>query len=70
MTEEDLSTVEEVEVETGPRLTAPCPWCDGTGEEIVMWQGHDYVENCGECFGTGEVVELVNGEGLPHALET
>jgi len=41
-----------------------CPWCEGTGEEIVTFQGNDFVSQCGECFGTGEVLELV-GEDLP-----
>ena len=45
-----------------------CPYCDGTGTEIVDWSGQAVVMGCPECRGTGEAVELI-GEGLPHPLD-
>ena len=57
----------ETEIETGSRLTAPCPWCEGSGEEIVDYHGVTAVVGCVQCRGTGEVVELI-GEGLPEIV--
>ena len=46
------------------REAIPCPFCDGTGEEIMEFQGNTVASGCFECRGTGEAVELI-GEELP-----
>ena len=45
----------------------PCPFCEGTGQDVVEWQGHIIVNSCAECRGTGEAVELI-GEDIPKII--
>jgi len=44
-----------------------CPFCEGTGQDVVEWQGNVIVNSCAECRGTGEAVELI-GEDIPKII--
>ena len=49
------------------RDVIPCPFCDGSGVDVIEWQGNTLVNSCDECRGTGEAVELI-GEDLPKII--
>jgi uncharacterized protein YbaR (Trm112 family) len=33
-----------------------CPYCKGTGEEVISYKGHNEISECEVCRGTGRFV--------------